>query len=135
MKTTIAVNQKISIIETPTPTLEDYGNKGAIIKVLGCGLCGSDIVKFLHDTSEKTLGHEVVGEIVEIKNGIFSEFKKGDKVVLGHHVPCLNCDYCNNGNYSRIINFTITFFCLKVCYNAFKVVFNQPILNHINFCF
>lgn len=108
MKTAVAENQKITIQDRPLPQLSEYGGKGAVIKVLGCGLCGSDIVKFIHDGTEKILGHEVVGEIVEIKNGIFSKFKKGDKVVLGHHVPCMKCDYCENKNYSMCRQFKET---------------------------
>ena len=108
MKTAVAENQKISIHDRPEPKLSDFGNRGAIVKVLGCGLCGSDIVKFLHDSSPKVLGHEVVGEITEIKNGIFSKFKKGDKIVLGHHVPCMKCEYCENKNYSMCRHFKET---------------------------
>lgn len=97
MKAAFAENQQIVIKEIDKPVLE---GRGAIIKVLGCGLCGSDIVKFNHGVSGKVLGHEVVGEIVEIKNGLFSKIKKGDRVVLGHHIPCMKCKYCNNHNYS-----------------------------------
>lgn len=44
------------------------GRKGALVKVLGCGLCGSDIVKLTqHLAKEGTvLGHEIVASIVEI---------------------------------------------------------------------
>ncbi len=108
MKAAVAENQKISIHEMPQPTLQEHGGKGAIVKVLGCGLCGSDIVKFIHDGNAKVLGHEVVGEIVEINNGMFSKFKKGDKVVLGHHVPCMDCDYCRNQSYSMCRQFKKT---------------------------
>ena len=108
MKTAVAENQKISIQERPKPTLSEYNNEGAIIKVLGCGLCGSDIVKFLHDGTEKVLGHEVVGEIIEIKPQFLSKFKVGDKVVLGHHVPCMKCEYCENKNYSMCRQFKET---------------------------
>lgn len=108
MKVAVAENQKISIKEQEKPTLEEYGNKGAIIKVLGCGLCGSDIVKFNHNTEEKVLGHEVVGIIEDIQNGIFSKFRKGDKIVLGHHIPCMTCEYCYNENYSMCKQFKET---------------------------
>ncbi len=108
MKTAVSENQKISLQESPQPTLQEFGGKGTIVKVCGCGLCGSDIVKFLHDSSPKVLGHEVVGRIVDINNGLFSKFKKGDKVVLGHHVPCMKCDYCRNGNYSMCRQFKKT---------------------------
>ncbi len=108
MRTAVAQNQKITIQDRPHPQLCDFNNKGAIVKVLGCGLCGSDIVKFIHDGNEKVLGHEVVGEIVEIKPSLFSKFKTGDKVVLGHHVPCMKCDYCLNKNYSMCRQFKET---------------------------
>lgn len=108
MRTAVSENQKISIQETPEPKLSDYNNTGAIVKVLGCGLCGSDIVKFINDPTEKVLGHEVVGEITDIKPGFLSKFKIGDKVVLGHHVPCMKCDYCENKNYSMCKQFKET---------------------------
>ena len=97
MKAAFAENQQIVIKDIEKPVLE---NRGAIIKVLGCGLCGSDIVKFNHGVSGKVLGHEVVGEVVEIDNGLFSKIRKGDRVVLGHHIPCMKCKYCLNHNYS-----------------------------------
>ena len=108
MKTAVAENQKISIQDRPQPALSDFNNEGAIVKVLGCGLCGSDIVKFLHDGTEKVLGHEVVGEIVDIRPRFLSKFKIGDKVVLGHHVPCMKCEYCENKNYSMCRQFKET---------------------------
>lgn len=108
MKVAISENQKISIVDKSQPTLSDFNNEGAIVKVLGCGLCGSDIVKFLHDSNEKVLGHEVVGEIVDIRPKFLSKFKIGDKVVLGHHVPCFDCEYCVNENYSMCKQFKET---------------------------
>lgn len=108
MKTAVSENQKISIQDRPAPQLSDFNNTGAIIKVLGCGLCGSDIVKFVHDSSEKILGHEVVGVITDIRPRFFSKFKIGDKVVLGHHIPCLKCEYCKNKNYSMCKQFKET---------------------------
>lgn len=108
MRTAVAENQKISIQDKLQPQLSDYDNEGAIVKVLGCGLCGSDIVKFFHDSTEKVLGHEVVGEIVDLKPKFLSKFKIGDKVVLGHHVPCMKCEYCQNKNYSMCRQFKET---------------------------
>ena len=68
MKSAILKNGKIEIVEKNIPDLKD--KKGAIIKVFGCGLCGSDIVKIHHATPENenniVLGHEITGEIVDI---------------------------------------------------------------------
>ncbi len=105
LKAAVAENQQITVQETEIPVLE---GRGAIVKVLGCGLCGSDIVKFKNHPEPIVLGHEVVGEIVQIKNGLFPKFKKGDKIVLGHHIPCMKCRYCKNENYSMCREFKET---------------------------
>ncbi len=104
MKSAKLINGKIQIINTEKPVLDI---KGAIIKVLGSGLCGSDLVKIKHATPETenkiVLGHEVVGIIEEIN--VNSSFKKGDIVALGHHYPCFDCEYCKNGSYSMCQTF------------------------------
>lgn len=105
MKSAKLINKKIEIIETKKPILDSLG---AIIKVLGCGLCGSDLVKIKHAAKENEdkiiLGHEVVGIIEEI-NFDNSYFKKGDIVALGHHYPCFSCEYCKNQSYSMCKTF------------------------------
>ena len=103
-------NDKLIIKEIPQPSLTSLnGGDGAIIKVHGCGLCGSDIVKLKQNLvpSGTVLGHEVVGEIVELKSST-DKFKVGDHVVLGHHVPCYHCVYCKAGNYSMCREFKQT---------------------------
>ena len=107
MKAAILKNNKMEIIQMPRPILDEYG-EGAIIKVIGCGLCGSDIVKLRTGAVKDgtVLGHEVVGEIVEINSK--TNFSVGDKVALGHHVPCFNCQYCWGGNYSMCRHFKKT---------------------------
>ena len=84
------------------------GRKGAIVKVLGCGLCGSDIVKFRHGLAEDgtVLGHEIVAIIEDINSS--TEFKKGDRVVCSHHIPCFECHYCKGGSYSMCQHFKKT---------------------------
>ena len=84
------------------PKLKDFG---AIVKITGCGLCGSDIVKYKQGLvkPDTVLGHEVVGTIEKIKTN--TGFKTGDRIVLGHHVPCYKCVYCKNENYSMCREF------------------------------
>jgi len=108
MKCAKLINGKIQIIDVFKPVLT---TKGAIIKVLGCGLCGSDIVKIKHSTPENeeniVLGHEVVGEIEEI-NCKVRDLKVGDVVALGHHYACMdkeNCQFCKNESYSMCPTF------------------------------
>ena len=107
MKAAVLENNKFNVKDIEKPSLEKYG-QGAIVKVLGCGLCGSDIVK-IRDGLVKdgaVLGHEVVGEIVEINSN--TKFETGDKIALGHHVPCFDCIYCWHENFSMCRHFKAT---------------------------
>lgn len=99
-------NNKIEIHERETQKLDNQ--TGAIVKVTGCGLCGSDIVKFKEHISKDgtVLGHEIVGEIVEINSE--SGFKVGDKIVASHHIPCFRCAYCKGKSYSMCKHFKET---------------------------
>lgn len=71
---------------------------GALIRLLGCGLCGSDLEKLIHQkvTPGSVLGHEVVGMITQLCPTYTGNFKVGDRIVTSHHVPCLQCQYCLN---------------------------------------
>lgn len=101
----IAVIEKEHIVVKNTDKITLDGRKGAIVKVLGCGLCGSDIVKFREHISKDgtVLGHEIVAEIVEINSD--TKFKTGEKIVTSHHIPCGTCDYCRHGNVSMCKHF------------------------------
>lgn len=107
-------NMKIAVIEKEHIVVKNVDKiilddrKGAIVKVLGCGLCGSDIVKFREHISKDgtVLGHEIVAEIVEINSD--TKFKTGEKIVTSHHIPCGTCDYCRHGNVSMCKHFKST---------------------------
>ena len=105
MKSAKLINKKIEIIETQKP---DLNIEGAIIKVTGCGLCGSDLVKIKHSNLKNedkvVLGHEITGIIEDINCNI-KGFKKGDIVSLTHHYPCFDCEYCKNKSYSMCKTF------------------------------
>lgn len=106
MKVAEIINNIITVNTREDEVLSN--RKGAILKVLGCGLCGSDIVKIKqHLVKEHTvLGHEVVGQIVDIDSE--TSFKKGDIIVTSHHIPCKKCEYCKNGNVSMCRHFKET---------------------------
>ena len=106
MKTAVISDDKIVIKCVDDIKLE--GRQGAIVKVLGCGLCGSDIVKFVHKISKNgtVLGHEIVAQIVEINSE--TNFKVGDEIVTSHHIPCGKCVYCRHGNVSMCQHFKST---------------------------
>lgn len=106
MKIAVIENEKIVVKNAPNITLDN--RDGAIVKVLGCGLCGSDIVKFREKISPDgtVLGHEIVAEIVDINSK--TDFKKGDRIITSHHIPCGTCHYCKSGNVSMCKHFKST---------------------------
>ncbi len=106
MKVAQIENNNLVIKDRENETLD--GRKGAVLKVLGCGLCGSDIVKLTQHLSKDgtVLGHEIVGEIVDINTN--TNFKIGDEIITSHHIPCGKCEYCKNGNVSMCRHFKET---------------------------
>jgi L-iditol 2-dehydrogenase len=71
-----------------------------LLRVRGCGLCGSDLAKLRAPARlPAVLGHEVVGDVVEAGEGV-TGFRPGARVVVAHHVPCLACHYCRRGSVS-----------------------------------
>jgi L-iditol 2-dehydrogenase len=72
------------------PVLRDVpepAGTGELVRVLACGLCGSDVEKLGHAPSGTVLGHEVVAETAD-----------GQRVTLVHHLPCGECDRCRAGH-------------------------------------
>ena len=106
MKTAVLENDEFMIEDRADVTLD--GRKGAIVKLLGCGLCGSDIVKLQHKLvpDGTVLGHEIVAQIVDINSS--TKFKKNDIIITSHHIPCGECIYCKNGNVSMCEHFKKT---------------------------
>ena len=99
MKSSVCYKQNdLRTEDLPIPEISD---NEVLIKMLACGLCGTDIQKIRGDSVNKptVLGHEVVGEIVK-KGKNVSKFEIGDRVITAIHVPCFTCHYCNKGHYT-----------------------------------
>lgn len=84
------------------PEIED--DRDAIIKVTSCAICGSDLHLF-HNLVPAMLpgdimGHETMGEVVEVGKGVKGKLKKGDRIVVPFTIFCGECEQCQRGNYS-----------------------------------
>jgi L-iditol 2-dehydrogenase len=77
-----------------------------LVRVSGCGLCGSDILKVTSPATKApaVFGHEVVGKVAEVGEGV-TAFTRGRRVVVAHHVPCFSCHYCRRGSPSMCRRF------------------------------
>jgi L-iditol 2-dehydrogenase len=88
---------EIRLETRPTPRI---GPGELLLRVLGCGLCGSDLAKVRGPAPRPAvLGHEVVGQVLEAGPGARG-FHAGERVVVAHHVPCAGCHYCRRGSVS-----------------------------------
>jgi len=84
------------------PEIQDP--RDAIIKVTSCAICGSDLHLF-HNFIPGMLpgdimGHETMGEVVEVGSGVDGKLRKGDRIVVPFTIICGECDQCKRGNYS-----------------------------------
>ncbi len=103
-----------SYLQTTEVAKPNLKNNNAIVKVLGVGVCGSDLLKLNQGLVKPgtILGHEMVGLIDEISAEMSSRYglKIGDRIMSSHHVPCLECDYCLKGQESLCSQFKTTNF-------------------------
>lgn len=78
--------------------------RDAIIKVTSCAICGSDLHLF-HNFIPAMLpgdvmGHEMMGEVVDVGTDAKSKLKVGDRVVVPFTIICGECDQCKRRNFS-----------------------------------
>jgi threonine dehydrogenase-like Zn-dependent dehydrogenase len=88
--------------QVPDPIIEHP--RDAILRVTSCAICGSDL--HLYNgfmpgmKSGDVMGHEFMGEIVEVGPGLNGKVKVGDRVVVPFTIICGECDQCRRGNFS-----------------------------------
>jgi L-iditol 2-dehydrogenase len=91
-------NNDIRIEEVPTPI---PGPKEMLVKVMSCGICGSDIVEWYRlPRAPLVQGHEIGAQVVALGDSV-NKYKLGDRVFIAPKVPCMKCFYCENGHYPQ----------------------------------
>jgi alcohol dehydrogenase len=76
----------------------------AVIRITATTICGTDvhIVKGEYRVRPGLiLGHEPVGVVEELGEGLESEYAPGQRVIVGAITPCGQCFYCLNGAHSQ----------------------------------
>jgi threonine dehydrogenase-like Zn-dependent dehydrogenase len=78
--------------------------RDAIIRVTSCAICGSDLHLYGNlipgMRSGDIMGHETMGEVVEVGPEARGSLKVGDRVVIPFTITCGECDQCRRGNFS-----------------------------------
>lgn len=87
----------VEIADQPMPAVAPGE---ALMRVAGCGICGSELDAFRHASPRRPppliMGHEFCGELVEVRGD--SPFKAGDRVICNALVPCGECVRCKRGD-------------------------------------
>src|SRR4051812_33327744 len=93
---------RVEVREVPDPKI--LNPRDAIVRVTSTAICGSDL--HLYDgyipTMEKgdVLGHEFMGEVVEVAPGASHKLSVGDRVVVPFPIACGACLACARGQFS-----------------------------------
>ena len=95
----------VQVVNVPDPSI--INPHDAIIKITTTAICGSDL--HLYDgyipTMEQgdILGHEFMGEVVEIGSAI-KNLEIGDRVVVPFTIACGNCFFCKRDMWAACDN-------------------------------
>jgi threonine dehydrogenase-like Zn-dependent dehydrogenase len=96
---------KVQVENVPDPTI--LNDRDAIVQISSTAICGSDLhlVDGYVPTMKKgdVLGHEFMGEVVEVGKGV-SNLEVGDRVVVPFPIACGACNACERQLYSLCEN-------------------------------
>lgn len=96
---------EVSVEDVPEPQI--LNDHDVILKIRQSVTCGSDLhllggyIPFMR--AGDVLGHEFIGEVVEVGKGV-KHRKVGDRVVVAPFAACGNCWYCRQELYSLCDN-------------------------------
>jgi threonine dehydrogenase-like Zn-dependent dehydrogenase len=93
--------RRVEVEEVPDPKI--LNSQDAIVRITSTAICGSDLHLYngFIPTMERgdILGHEFMGEVVEVGRGV-RNLKIGDRVVVPFPISCGNCLACQAGLFS-----------------------------------
>ncbi len=97
--------EDVQVQNVPDPKI--MNPRDAIVRITSTAICGSDL--HLYDgyiptmESGDVLGHEFMGEVVDVGKGV-SNLKKGDRVVVPFPIACGACFSCKRSMFSLCEN-------------------------------
>jgi len=99
---------RLSLKQVPVPTIQKSDD--VLLQVEGAGICGTDVhileVPPGHPaTPGAILGHEYVGQVLEIGAGV-KNLRPGDRVVVAPNLYCGLCAYCRAGRPNQCQDFS-----------------------------
>lgn len=96
----IVGKERIEIQNIDKPIIDNYNN--VLIKILYCGICGSDMPKYFGNRIKKyplVIGHEFCGIVEEGPSQLIGSLVSGIPMIY-----CGKCENCLQGNYQLCSN-------------------------------
>ena len=97
--------QDVRVETVPDPAI--VNPRDAIIRITSTAICGSDLHLYDHTIpgmkSGDVLGHEFMGEVVEVGSGN-RKLKVGQRVVVPFVIACGSCFFCNKQQFAACDN-------------------------------
>src|SRR3989440_6438412 len=99
---TAAVYRGRNDVRLETVPVPQIGRGEILIKVLTCGICGTDLKKIAtgSHSAPRIFGHETSGTVAAVGSKVRA-FRAGDRVVVFHHIPCRQCYYCRHKTFAQ----------------------------------
>lgn len=95
----------IRVETVPKPRIEQ---DEILVQMRACGICGSDLMEwYCSQRAPLVLGHEPSGIVIDAGHEI-QEVQVGDRVFVHHHVACLTCHSCRQGDFTMCDQFQQT---------------------------
>jgi L-iditol 2-dehydrogenase len=90
---------EVAVQDVPVPRI---GPGELLVRVESCGICHTDLKKIEHNLlpPPRIYGHETAGVVVDMGAGV-TGFAPGDRVIAFHHIPCMQCFFCERKLYAQ----------------------------------
>ncbi len=98
----LVAQRTFEVREVPSP---DCPDDGLVLRVVTCGICGSDLRRWKEGPSGSAYipGHEIAGEVIAVGSQV-TRFRVGDRLAVAPDVHCGHCWYCERGMYNLCDN-------------------------------
>lgn len=89
----------VDVVDVAAP---EAGPGEITVRMSACGICGTDLMKVYDADTPKPvqLGHEIVGTVFEVGEGV-TRFHKGQRVAVAHHAPDYGSHYTRRGSATQ----------------------------------
>ena len=87
---------RVETLDDPVP-----GPGELVLRVTGCGICGSDLKARPAMPSGTVMGHELCGEVVAVGTGTAAEWREGVRAAVLPVFSCGRCAWCRAGDVAH----------------------------------